>query len=459
MERLTLDNAKNLVKMLVQKKKFSESEETLYRKLLWAFVELGEAADAFKKGEDWYDIAEELVDTIFYILDFINLVEKTQKIKINLDDLFLKKWKKNMARNYNYLDQKNMTNAENINQSLNQITIEINKKCFNECVHCSAYVSGDDVKKILSFEKIKEIIDSFVILGGEEINISGGEPLLHPNIFEILSYAKSQKIRVNLFTCGIYSNNFSKQLIEKVVKKIEKSSVDELMITLHASYEEMHDQITKIEGTFNQTISFIKELLRRNQNVSIHFVPMQINSEDIEEVIDFLINLKVEKLQILRFIPQGRGLENRDWLSLKKDAFLHLLKKSLKFSDNKEIQINLGHPSDFRFLLNSIIQPKPCTAGTEQCMIDVNGNVIPCPAFGDLTQWIAGNIFQSNLSNIWTKSELFDQLRKFKYQKIQGACKECEFLYLCKGRCPAERIRQNGALYQGPDPLCPKQLI
>ena len=60
------------------------------------FVELGEATDAYKKGKDWNLIVEELVDVIFYILDFIGLVEKTQGLNFDIDEVFLSKWERNM---------------------------------------------------------------------------------------------------------------------------------------------------------------------------------------------------------------------------------------------------------------------------------------------------------------------------------------------------------------------------
>jgi len=98
----SFNQAKDLVKQLVDKKGFPSDESALMQKLLWAFIELGEAADAFKKGKRWEDINEELIDVIFYILDFMGLVEKTQGIRIDVDSLFLKKWRKNMERPERY---------------------------------------------------------------------------------------------------------------------------------------------------------------------------------------------------------------------------------------------------------------------------------------------------------------------------------------------------------------------
>ena len=102
METCTFNQAKSLIRKLVVVKGFPDDESALMQKLLWAFVELGEAADAFKKGDDWRTVSEELMDTIFYVLDFIGLVEKTQGIEIDVDRVFLDKWRKNMGRPERY---------------------------------------------------------------------------------------------------------------------------------------------------------------------------------------------------------------------------------------------------------------------------------------------------------------------------------------------------------------------
>ncbi|MCD6242587.1 hypothetical protein J7K06_02725 [Candidatus Bathyarchaeota archaeon] len=102
MRKVSFNEAKVLVRRLVAEKGFPNDENALPQKLLWAFVELGEAADAYKKGKDWNLIVEELVDVIFYILDFIGLVEKTQGINFDIDEVFLSKWERNMKREWRY---------------------------------------------------------------------------------------------------------------------------------------------------------------------------------------------------------------------------------------------------------------------------------------------------------------------------------------------------------------------
>lgn len=230
-------------------------------------------------------------------------------------------------------------------------------------------------------------------------------------------------------------------------------------MTLHGPHSTMHDQITGVEGSFKTTSQFIKRLSSVTNNVEINFIPMQINSDELEEVVDFVASIGISRLNILRFIPQGRGLTNKDWLSLKIDQSARLIKVVSQLSKRKDICVSLGHPGDFIFLVDKSHKPDLCSAGKEQCMIKINGAVIPCPAFGDMPEWVAGNVFNQKLDYIWKESPVFVRLREFDYRRMQGDCKICRHLELCQGRCPAQRIRDNGDLYKGPDPACPKNYI
>ncbi len=95
---MDLEQMKRKIEELVVAKGFYNSREDVPKKLLFAFVELGEAADAWKKGLSEEKMAEELVDTIFYILDASRLACPS----INMDDAFKMKLEKNNQRPYQY---------------------------------------------------------------------------------------------------------------------------------------------------------------------------------------------------------------------------------------------------------------------------------------------------------------------------------------------------------------------
>lgn len=98
MVKVHLEEMKNEIKKLVLLKGFYNKPKDIPKKLLFAFVELGEASDAWKKGKKEEKIAEELIDTIFYILDASRLACPS----INMDDMFKKKLDKNLTRPFQY---------------------------------------------------------------------------------------------------------------------------------------------------------------------------------------------------------------------------------------------------------------------------------------------------------------------------------------------------------------------
>jgi len=93
-----LEEMKREIEELVLEKGFYNRPEDIPKKLLFAFIELGEASDSWKKGKSETKIAEELIDVIFYILDASRLACPS----VNMDEMFLYKLEKNKKREYQY---------------------------------------------------------------------------------------------------------------------------------------------------------------------------------------------------------------------------------------------------------------------------------------------------------------------------------------------------------------------
>lgn len=93
-----LEEMKKEIETLVLEKGFYNRLEDIPKKLLFAFIELAEASDAWKKGKSEEKVAEELIDVIFYILDSSRLACPS----VNMDEMFLKKLAKNRERPYQY---------------------------------------------------------------------------------------------------------------------------------------------------------------------------------------------------------------------------------------------------------------------------------------------------------------------------------------------------------------------
>jgi NTP pyrophosphatase (non-canonical NTP hydrolase) len=95
---LQLEEMKKEIENLVLTKGFYNKKEDIPKKLLFAFIELGEASDAWKKGASEEKIGEELIDVLFYVLDASRLACPS----VNMDEMFAKKLAKNLGRPYQY---------------------------------------------------------------------------------------------------------------------------------------------------------------------------------------------------------------------------------------------------------------------------------------------------------------------------------------------------------------------
>jgi NTP pyrophosphatase (non-canonical NTP hydrolase) len=94
----TFEEAKRKIEELVKAKGFGNTPDEIANKLLFAFIELGEAGDSWKKGKPSEQTIEELIDVIFYVLDASRLIAPNA----NMDEVFERKWAKNMGRSFQY---------------------------------------------------------------------------------------------------------------------------------------------------------------------------------------------------------------------------------------------------------------------------------------------------------------------------------------------------------------------
>ena len=304
---------------------------------------------------------------------------------------------------------------------LKDLCFEVIKTCPNNCLFCSS-CSSPDATTIISFDLFKKTIDHFLsICGIEEISLSGGEPLLHPNIFEMIAYCKEKGIKTVLFTSGIKrkktvteqekleiikslqdkyqrfiseglnqdkanilyqkelsiylgTNETFSSLSTEDVKKLKELGLDKIVFDFQAGTPEIYN---KIMGTRNYYTYLASSLIKATANglkTDVHFIPTKINYKDLPKLIKLLNIANCESLSILNFVPQGRGKTNKESLILTAEEmqeFTKIYEQALaKFNGT----IRVGIP-----LIKS--DTHLCTAGLSKLVIKYDGTVLPCPAF------------------------------------------------------------------------------
>lgn len=329
---------------------------------------------------------------------------------------------------------------------LKELCLEIISSCPMNCIHCS---NENDHQERLEFYEMKSIIDEFKDLGGQIIEISGGEPLEHSDILKMIRYAKTKGLEVRVYTSGLVSQNGEfVSITDKLANDLKESYVDKIIFNIEGSKSTTHELITGLKGSYNKTVESISTVISAGLWAGIHFVPTRLNFREIEQAFETSQALGVSEFAILRFVPQGRGLKNRKILELSYQEHQELFNKLNKIKT--QLKIRIGHP------LNCFIndfESSECFAGKSLCLIKPNGNVIPCPAFKYNVDYVAGNIKKNSLIDIWFNSEIFQKLRAFKYENLMG-CRNCISLSKCQGGCTAQRIFTWGDLYRGSDSIC-----
>jgi MoaA/NifB/PqqE/SkfB family radical SAM enzyme len=274
-------------------------------------------------------------------------------------------------------------------------------------VYCSNDYNFDAT---LSLGECERIIDEFAGLGGAVLELSGGEPLLHPDIVSIIAHGKDKGLEVRLYTSGNFCRKgIYSAISDSMVRKLwPHPGLDKIFFNLEGGHV-AHDNMTGIHNGYNNVVSGIKKTVARGIYTGVHFVPTKMNYKDIPFVVDECKRLGVAEVQILRFVPQGRGKYNRDTLQLAADENDKLYAILDAVERRKDIKVSVGHP--FLYALDGHIEGG-CPSGITTCLVKPTGDVVPCPAFKGNEKSVAGNVLMSSLADVWNGSPLLLKLRE-----------------------------------------------
>lgn len=246
------------------------------------------------------------------------------------------------------------------------LCFEIIDKCPNKCKFCSSNSCYAKNTKI-EFRDFKRVICYFMSEGGiEELSFSGGEPFLHPDLFQMVEYSKSLGIRVVIFTSGVkirllenpeVIQQYKTQMVQKLQEiEANESWNDNLKLKIKAFYKNIinppefsgiikaelfrlkelgldkivfdfqayeHDTDSLIMGRDRYKHSCLLDSLINASSVGIetdvHFIPMKLNYREIGDILELLEIAGINNISILNFVPQGRGVINKEKLMLSSD--------------------------------------------------------------------------------------------------------------------------------------------
>ena len=341
--------------------------------------------------------------------------------------------------------------------------------CNLRCIHCRRIDVADQlVPEDLTTAESKALIDQIIAFSSPIFVLSGGEPLMRPDIFAIARYAASRGLRVALATNGTLID-------ELMADRIVDAGIRRVAVSLDGATATTHDTFRALAGSFAQALRGIQRLRARGMSVQINTTVARHNVDELPDVLELARSLGADALHIFLLVPVGCGVEIADeqmiapqeyervlqWLyerdregllELKATCAPHYFrivrqrlaaeKRELPPSHTRQRAAGrpLGHPGS----LNTMT--KGCLAGTGVCFISHKGEVFPC----GYLPLRAGSVREEPLQAIWEGSEVFQTLRD--PDRLEGKCGLCEFKRICAG-CRARAYGTTGN-YLGEEPFC-----
>lgn len=335
---------------------------------------------------------------------------------------------------------------------LRLVAWELTGACNLKCLHCRASAVEKPLPDEFTTQECFDLVDEIAGFAKPTIILTGGEPLLRPDVFDIASYVTGRGLSVVMGTNGTL-------ITPEVAARIKESGIRRCAISLESATPPLHDAFRNVPGAFDATLEGIKNL--RDAGVEFQIAPTVTarNVDQINDIVDMAVELGAAAVHIFLLVPTGRGkaLQAEEIPPQQYEEVLNW------FCDKqRQVKIHLRAtcaPHYYRIVRQKggtvSVAPQThgfesmtrgCLGGISFCFIGHTGDVQPC----GYLEVKAGNIRETPFHRIWTEAPLFNELRDFR--KLKGKCGICEFKNVCGG-CRARAYTVTGD-YLAEEPYC-----
>ncbi len=337
---------------------------------------------------------------------------------------------------------------------LRMIAWELTRSCNLACVHCRASAERGPYAGELSTEEVLKVMDGIALVGKPVIILTGGEPLLRSDIFDLAQYGTEKGFRMVMATNGTL-------FTEETVRKMKGSGIQRISISLDGPDPESHDAFRRVKGSFEGSLRGIEMAKKGGLDFQINTTITRINLHLIPDILRLAVDLGAVALHIFLLVPTGRGKELQDQ-EISPGDYEKTLHWFYEQRDKVPLQLKATcAPHYYRILRQRAkkegkkITPQEygldavtrgCLGGIAFCFISHVGQVQPC----GYLELDCGNVRETPFGEIWANSEVFQRLRNSDGYK--GKCGRCEFRKVCGG-CRARAYEVSGD-YMAEEPYC-----
>ena len=313
--------------------------------------------------------------------------------------------------------------------------------CNMFCAHCYRE-SGEKAQGELDTTQAKKLISEVAKAGFKIMIFSGGEPMTRDDIYELIAYAKEMGLRPVLGSNGSL-------ITPEAAQKLKAAGLAGAGISLDSLNKDKHDKLRRLDGAWEMAVAGMKNCINAGIRTQIHTTVMDWNANEIEDIMDFAVEIGASAHHIFFLVPTGRGEEIVDQ-ALKRDEYEEILVRIMKKAQTVPIEVKPTCAPQFMRVAKQLGMDlrfsKGCLAGISYCIISPKGDVQPCAYM----KMEIGNVKDTPFDEIWRDNETFKILRTESYK---DGCGTCGFKDKCGG-CRARAAYYHKGDYMAEDPLC-----
>lgn len=313
--------------------------------------------------------------------------------------------------------------------------------CNMYCDHCYRD-AGCKAEEELSTEEAKMLLNQIAKAGFKIMIFSGGEPLMRPDIIELVEHAVSVGLRPVFGTNGTL-------ITEEMAHRLKKAGTMGMGISLDSLDKEKHNQFRKFPNAWEGAVQGMRNCKKAGLAFQIHTTVMDWNQHELEAITDFAVAEGAVAHHIFFLVPTGRGA-NIEEESLRAKAYEDVIERIMKKQQEVPIELKPTCAPQFMRIAAQMGMKmrfgRGCLAGTSYCIISPRGQVQPC-AYLNIP---LGDVRETPFDEIWKNNEVLNRLRTLDYK---GGCGTCEYKRACGG-CRARAAYYHDGDYMAEEPWC-----
>lgn len=313
--------------------------------------------------------------------------------------------------------------------------------CNMYCDHCYRD-AGCKATDELNTVEAKTLLDQIAKAGFKIMIFSGGEPLMRPDIVELVAHAKSLGLR------SVFGTNGTLITLD-MARKLKAAGAMGMGISLDSLDKEKHNTFRKFPNAWEGAVQGMRNCREAGLAFQIHTTVMDWNEHEIEAITDFAVAEGAVAHHFFFLVPTGRA-QSIETESLRATAYEEVLTRIMKKQQEVDIELKPTCAPQFVRIAKQMGMDlrfqRGCLAGTSYCIISPRGKVQPC-AYLNME---LGDVRETPFDEIWKNNKVLQELRTLDYK---GGCGTCNYKQSCGG-CRARAAFYNEGDYMAEEPWC-----